>query len=281
MLGIELKKCMLLFALYFLFVLFLAYKLLSAQNYIFSAKIAVDSPVDCSALQDVEVILVLGGGVPLSKDLPPPWVQTRCLKASEIYSSILTKCHRQPPKILTLSGGSANLPILIDEDGFPIFESTAAARYLISTLQIPSKDILFEVSSYDTIGNAFFARASFVDIQNWSNLLVITSASHMNRTIAIFDWVFALAPRKKYSLMYVETKDVGLDSVSLSSRLEREHISLTNLYKLIARSMEENWSLKNLLTWMVTEHRVYSSGFLNQMPEQLPMNVLKSYGGKF
>ena len=44
-------------------------------------------------------------------------------------------------------------------------------------------------------GNAAFARIFHADVRGWKRMLVVTSSIHMPRTQAIFEWIFALAPR--------------------------------------------------------------------------------------
>ena len=116
---------------------------------------------------DFDAILVLGGGVPSSLYEPPIYVQKRCDDASIIRGS------REIP-ILTLSAGTAHLPQLLTEDGLPMWESTSSAAYLQQKHKIHSH-LYVETTSYDTIGNAFFARTSHTDIMKWRKLLVITN----------------------------------------------------------------------------------------------------------
>jgi len=58
-----------------------------------------------------DAIVVLGGGVPLSPNDPPLYVQERCRFAAQVHESSLNK-----PKILTLSAGTAHLPQLLSSD---------------------------------------------------------------------------------------------------------------------------------------------------------------------
>jgi hypothetical protein len=53
----------------------------------------------------------------------------------------------------------------LDDTGFPVFESTASARYLYERHLVPPALLLIEASSYDTIGNAFWARTSHIDVR--------------------------------------------------------------------------------------------------------------------
>jgi len=132
-------------------------------------------------LGKVDVILVLGGGKPITRALPPPWVVSRCNLAAQLFKVL--KC----PPILTLSAGSAYVGQMINDKGLPVWESKAAALYLVDKHKIPQDKILMETSSYDTIGSAYFARTSFCQVFGWKKLLIITNKFHMSRTRAVFD----------------------------------------------------------------------------------------------
>ena len=56
------------------------------------------------------------------------------------------------PVIITLSGGTTHKPNPLDIHGFPITESTAAARKLVE-LGVPALQVLEENFSLDTVGN--------------------------------------------------------------------------------------------------------------------------------
>jgi uncharacterized SAM-binding protein YcdF (DUF218 family) len=117
--------------------------------------------------QKFDAILVLGGGVPSSLYEPPIYVKQRCDDAAAIRGTTETP-------ILTLSAGTAHLPQLLSKDGLPVWESTSSAAYLQQRHNIHS-NLYMETTSYDTIGNAFFARTSHTDIVHWRKLLVVTS----------------------------------------------------------------------------------------------------------
>lgn len=96
------------------------------------------------------VIAVLGGGLTADGKVPPH-TELRLQKALELYK------HHEDIKpdtcrIITLSGGTPHKPNPVDSRGFPIWEATAAARRLIE-LGVPSKHIMEESFSLDTIGN--------------------------------------------------------------------------------------------------------------------------------
>ena len=61
--------------------------------------------------------------------------------------------------------------------------ATASAAELIDA-GVDERDVFVETTSFDTIGNAFFARTDHCSLAGWKRLLVITSEFHMDRTRA-------------------------------------------------------------------------------------------------
>jgi len=94
------------------------------------------------------VIAVLGGGLTSSGSVPLH-TKLRLDKAIDLYHQLST--HHQVI-IIPLSAGTPYKPNPVDDKGFPIFESSAAARHLISS-GIPPSDVLEESMSLDTVGN--------------------------------------------------------------------------------------------------------------------------------
>ena len=66
------------------------------------------------------------------------------------------------------------MPQLLSTAGLPVWESTSSAAYLSKKHNIQS-NVYLETTSYDTIGNAFFARTSHTDIVKWRKLVVVTN----------------------------------------------------------------------------------------------------------
>jgi uncharacterized SAM-binding protein YcdF (DUF218 family) len=135
-------------------------------------------------MPEFDAILIPGGGLKSDGSLTP-FVQARLDRALE----------RSAEFYIPLSAGTPHLATPLDARGYPIFEAIPAARYLHSR-GIPRRQILPEVFSYDTIGNAFFARTVHTDPLGLRRLLTINSEFHMARTEAIFRWVFGAAPNQ-------------------------------------------------------------------------------------
>jgi len=200
----------------------------------------------------VDAILVLGGGRPIHRSLPPPWVTSRCDIAAQAHNML------DKTPILTLSAGTAHADQLLNEKGLPVWESEASALYMISKHQIAVGNIFMETSSYDTIGNAYFARTSFCEVFGWKRLLVITSEFHMPRTRAIFDWMFNIPNREGgenpgYRLLYLQSPNSGLSEEIVAARIEREEIGR----KRVATQQRKYNTLPKALKFLTTEHGMY------------------------
>ena len=207
-----------------------------------------------------DAILIPGGGV-RENGVLPLWVQRRLDRALEI---------EQGETIITLSAGTVHKPPPLDDSGFPIYESVAAADYLVRTGLDP-KRILVETCSYDTIGNAYFARVIHVDPRGFERLLVITSAFHMPRTERIFRWVFGLdAPAGRYELAFDAVADEGMDQDVLGARQEKEQASLARLEETKAGIT----TLRALHHWLFEEHSAYAT---NAQPPRASGDLLESY----
>jgi hypothetical protein len=64
-----------------------------------------------SWLNSLDVILVLGGGVPLAPLEPPVYVQRRCDVVAELLDMLGKSDNEAPlPNVLCLSAGTAHLP---------------------------------------------------------------------------------------------------------------------------------------------------------------------------
>jgi uncharacterized SAM-binding protein YcdF (DUF218 family) len=207
-----------------------------------------------------DAIIVAGGGVRAGGEFPP-YVRRRLDRAIEVQGDAM---------VIASSAGTVHRPPPLDADGFPIFESVAAGHYLIARGVNPHT-ILPETCSYDTIGNAYFARTIHVDPRGFRRLLVITSAFHMPRTEAIFRWVFGLdVPPGGYKLDFESVSDEDIPSDVLAARIERERASLDRLPATIARI----GSMRALNEWLYTEHAAYAVGL---KPDKAAGRIVDTY----
>lgn len=236
------------------------------------------SPEDLpqNLLVSLDAILVLGGGRPKSIDHPPVFVERRCDDAIRVVQRRGEIINHQRLKgsqidsdlpILCLSAGTAHLPQLLSEDGLPIWESTACASYILnkndnSLTPIPRESIYVETSSYDTIGNAYFARTSHTEFNGWRKLLIVTNEFHMSRTRKIFDWIFSvplqatpLSLNSPYKLYYLESPNVGMASDVVTARKDREASSS----KSVGRLSKTYTTLRQVYEFLTQDHSLYTA----------------------
>lgn len=209
----------------------------------------------------LDSILIPGGGL-LEDGSLPPWTIARLEGA--------LKYRDQCRWFILLSGGTVHKPPPLNNKGFPLFESRELAKLLLDAGVSPDR-ILTEISSYDTIGNAHFARQLFTEPLQLEKLLIITSDFHIARTKTIFEWVFHLDPSPiNYKLCYESTPDKGLSSIALAARIKREADSLKNINKTISKIK----AIDDFLAWLYTEHAAYA---LAKATKPISGDELESY----
>ena len=171
-----------------------------------------------------DCVIIPGGGLGETHE-PAAWVAAR-LDAALMHDS-------QTDFYLVLSRGTTHKPPPL-EAGFPVDEAAASARYLVARGVAPSR-VLLESWSLDTIGNAVFARLMHADLRNWRRLHVITSAFHLPRTEAIFNWVFTLPDaagrqrRPSAKITYELVPDGDMDAHQSAARRQKELEALEKL----------------------------------------------------
>jgi hypothetical protein len=204
-----------------------------------------------------DAILIPGGGVRAAGALPP-WIEARFDLALE---------HRRTDEwMLPLSAGTPHRPPPLDDAGFPILEAVAGARYLLAR-GVPSARILIEGASYDTIGNAYFARVIHCAPRGLARLLVVTSQFHMARTEAVFRWIFSLpGPGRATVLDFAAAPDTGIPAEHITLRRDKEMRGVENVAVLAARLR----TLPALHGWMFTEHAAYAASDARPAPAAPP-----------
>ena len=86
------------------------------------------------------------------------------------------------PKLITMGWAYRN------DTNVPI--SKSMANYLVNKLNVPKEQILSDVLSRDTVGDAFFSRYNFEKIFLNKKLIIITSDYHENRAHSIFKFIY-------------------------------------------------------------------------------------------
>ena len=132
-----------------------------------------------------DAIIVLGGGVNPDGTLPPV-ARCRVERAVELFEGGIA-----PRLILS---GRCGLGI----QDISVTEAAAMAEYA-AEFGVPSHALLLEEDSKDTLGNAYFTWARFLEPNGWTSVRVVTSDFHLSRAA----WVFRkiLGPGYDFSLV--------------------------------------------------------------------------------
>lgn len=194
-----------------------------------------------------DAVVVPGGGLCAESGTPRPWVVSRLEAAVKLDS--FTRY------FIVLSRGTTHKPPPQDSSGFPIDEAAASAAYLLRNGVADPARILQDTWSLDTIGNAYYTRAMLADPLSLQKLIVITSAFHMPRTRAIFEWVFTLGGGQ-YSIDYCITEDTGLEPGELAGRVAKEQ---SGLETLVSKTIPRISTLGQLASFLHAEHGAYNS----------------------
>jgi uncharacterized SAM-binding protein YcdF (DUF218 family) len=208
-------------------------------------------------MNSFDAVIVPGGGV-LPDGTLSPWVKARLDLALELAGDAW---------IIVLSAGTTHKP------GAPVFESVAGAKYLVERGCHPRR-ILIEWSSYDTIGNAYFARMHHTEPAAMQRLLVVTSEFHLERTRAVFEWVYGLTPRPvDYRLEYRAAPNTAIDEATLAERRLKERGGLLNVLPLAEKIRD----LTTFHRWLFTEHAAYAAALLDSPRPALSPRLRDSY----
>ncbi|MDP2586258.1 MAG: YdcF family protein [Candidatus Komeilibacteria bacterium] len=208
-----------------------------------------------------DAILIMGGGLTTKSELPL-WAKARHDLGLKNFSG--------SKYIMSTSAGTVYKPRPLDKKGFPIYEAAVGAKYLTQH-GMPAKKILVEKYSWDTIGNAYFARQIFTETMRLKKLLVITSGFHMARTRAIFNWVFSLPPLAvKYQLDFLSAPDQGLAGEALKQRFKKEQAGLID----VLNKKKKIKNMGQLSVWLLTQHAAYAYG---KKIKKINSTLLKGY----
>ncbi|MCK5853460.1 YdcF family protein [bacterium] len=148
-----------------------------------------------------EIAIVLGGGIS-AEGVLPFWVKDRLDIAAELY-------HTSMVSALLLSGKG--------RDDFPVSEAKAMGDYLFKK-EIPSKDILREELSRDTIQNAFFSTVIHLYPLDIKSTIIITNEFHLPRSKMIFDYIIG----EEIHLEYQPVSNKNIDKELLDQRMHTE-----------------------------------------------------------
>ena len=102
------------------------------------------------------------------------------------------------PKIITMGWAYRN------DTNVPI--SKVMANYLVNKLKVPKEQILSDVLSRDTVGDAFFSRYNFEKIFLNKKIIIITSDYHENRAHSIFKFIYGENYKIHFSVIETDLK---------------------------------------------------------------------------
>ena len=289
-----------LIALVMIAIVFLSIRYLTVSNSrIISKDVSIDEQVayeqtlsfvkSLHKSQKLDAIFVCGGGRPSKTSEPPLYVQSRCDISVLLYNHSKQMFGQEnAPKILCLSAGTAHTPQLLNDKRLPVWESQASAQYILDKYSsfVDRQDIYIETVSYDTIGNAYFAKILFSDVLKWKNIAIISNDWHFKRTKAIFEWIYSIKSNGNddggYDLTFVSLKSTEHKDLSQSARearMEREEKSLKNVYKLRQRYN----TLEKLHGFLFTKHSMYACpkqdmNHTNETASEADKKLMAAYG---
>jgi uncharacterized SAM-binding protein YcdF (DUF218 family) len=150
-----------------------------------------------------DAIVVLGGGVNPDGTLPRV-ARGRVERAVELFEGGIA-----PRLILSGRCGLTGEPA-------PVTEAAAMARYA-AEFGVPADALLLEEDAKDTLGNAYFTWARFLEPNGWTSIRVVTSDFHLSRAA----WVFRKILGPGYDFSFVAAAS-GLSPRELIERALEE-----------------------------------------------------------
>jgi uncharacterized SAM-binding protein YcdF (DUF218 family) len=138
-------------------------------------------PIDGAA----DAIVVLGGGVHPDGTLPRMAI-SRVARAVELFE------YGVAPRIIFSGRCGLTAPV-------PAVTEAAAMAALACDFGVPEDACLLEEDAKDTLGNAYFTWARFLEPNGWTSIRVVTSDFHLSRAA----WVFRkiLGPGYDFALV--------------------------------------------------------------------------------
>lgn len=95
----------------------------------------------------------------------------------------------------------------------------------------------------------------------------------MERTEAIFRWVFGLAPDRGYELHFDTVPDIGMPAADLAYRKSREKRSLEGIYELSIQIR----TVAEFHQFLFTQHNAYSAAGSVKEREPAPEELQRVY----
>jgi predicted metal-dependent HD superfamily phosphohydrolase len=211
-----------------------------------------------------DAILIPGGGSQrgASVDTLPEWTVRRLQRGLTVWREQRERFPDHTCYLLPLSAGTTHRPNYTGPSGVQVFEATSAGLWLLAH-GVPKELVIREYSSYDTIGNAYFARTQHCEVANFKSLLVVTSAFHYPRTEEVFRWVFGLPSlygsyHCDVTFFFESVSDDGIDAEVITARTKREQQSLISFRKNVLGGKGIT-DMRRLHKWLWSEHAAYAT----------------------
>ena len=102
------------------------------------------------------------------------------------------------PKLITMGWAYRN------DTNVPI--SKSMANYLVNKLNVPKEQILSDVLSRDTVGDAFFSRYNYEKFFLKKKIIIITSDYHEKRAHSIFNFIYGENYKIHFSVIETDLK---------------------------------------------------------------------------
>jgi uncharacterized SAM-binding protein YcdF (DUF218 family) len=127
--------------------------------------------------QSADAIVVLGGG---TETMQPPRTAVEMNGAGDRMIHAADLYHQKKAPIILLSGG--NIAWIESLENSPANDM----RQILLRLGVPGKDMLLQTKSQNTHEDAVFS-AEMLKAKNIHRILLVTSALHMPRSVALFE----------------------------------------------------------------------------------------------
>lgn len=185
-----------------------------------------------------DAIIVLAGGINEDGSLSIS-SQKRIEKAAELFKAGVSDW-------LVMSGQWS----FWLENPMPRTEAEAMKQYAM-TLGIPAERIIKEESSKDTLGNAYFCKINILKPRGWTDITIVTSDYHVERTKMIFENILG----KDYRVGLIEASS-DLDPVERARRADQEEKTI----KFIASWFQKMGTITDakVKQWLFEKHPGYA-----------------------
>ncbi len=188
-----------------------------------------------------DAVIVLAGGINNDGSLPD-LPKKRVEKGAELY-------HNKVATEIIMTG---KYGFWLDyTKKIPPRSEAAAMKEYAESLGVPEGNIITEITSKDTVGNAYFTKVDILEKNNWKKVIVVTSKFHIPRTKFIFDTVLGL----DYDIEYVSSEDGLSDEERKATKLKEEKTIQVLKKTILDIEPGNNEQVKNLL---FTKHPGYS-----------------------